>query len=925
MSKRVETIQIQGMSRHVNEINAKQGTTQELINAKPWNGAIVPVQSKIKSYNSSLPQRTIDVLKNITTHVVEESDGSTGRYYFAYEGGSGRRIVRWNSTGGGLSFIMNLNTDESFVGIATLNNIVVISTTERKVYLVFMDGAYKSLPPLELPDVFFYVDQKEVTLAGEETPSEMAGEIAKRIEEELSNKYAQGYCFLRLAFRLYDNTYIYHSDPLFIQLFAPATYQTSGYFTEDTTGSKLVMGESPKFDRSNGDTNLYFYKLLYKVSNDLATTFEAWKGIIKSLDIFVSNIINPYDFSFSNIESWDSGFSWTPFRYNDTHDTPVSNVKDDVIDIDDLFENVNNFYKADEISIEKLSEGELTEEYEVNLTKTMTAKETLDIDNYTRHVIAGRESINYNSRIHYANLVTALAAPYSSTNRFRYSEAYQSTAKPAPGFPSGSDWSGIYEIHIQFKINTFDGDKYVSENITDKLYMSENTLSSTPVVRFMFDSIVSYPDSRAKEAKIYLKIISGPFAGLWLLVDTLELKTHPFRNLAYYINKDMNRFMNEYILGEPISEGYNWPAPFYYVLYEDTSETTSLYEAVTGMEANNRTITDKNRIQLSELDNPFIYPAENSYQIGTQADEITAIGTSMEAISEGQYGMFPLYVFTKQGIWLMEQGSSGTQYSNIVPVSRVRARGNIAQTMTGIAFVSAEGVHIISGREVVNVSKTLRNFDYDFSLAGGYDYDDILTDAQLSDLVDASTFLDYLDGDISLAYDTVEEELHVCNSTKEYSYVFQMNSGSWYKSDLVFKHVVDNQPGYLVTVGTSFYDIEQRDDTVLWKDVFIQTNPLTLNSMWRKKLTKIFLRCNIQNYAGEGMKIHVLASNNLYDWNKVNGVVDYDGQIHDMKIKRLRASYKYFVFIIEGNIKVNHSDITALQLEVEDRFTNKLR
>lgn len=69
----------------------------------------------------------------------------------------------------------------------------------------------------------------------------------------------------------------------------------------------------------------------------------------------------------------------------------------------------------------------------------------------------------------------------------------------------------------------------------------------------------------------------------------------------------------------------------------------------------NDTYTQPNILRVSELENPFVFPSEQTYTISN--GEITGIATITAALSEGQFGEFPLYVFTEEGIWALQNGN----------------------------------------------------------------------------------------------------------------------------------------------------------------------------------------------------------------------------------------------------------------------------
>ena len=56
-----------------------------------------------------------------------------------------------------------------------------------------------------------------------------------------------------------------------------------------------------------------------------------------------------------------------------------------------------------------------------------------------------------------------------------------------------------------------------------------------------------------------------------------------------------------------------------------------------------------NGLKVSATDNPLYFPARNTYKVGNV--EIIAMASNTIAVSTGQVGATPLYVFAKDGIY----------------------------------------------------------------------------------------------------------------------------------------------------------------------------------------------------------------------------------------------------------------------------------
>ncbi|MDD3780847.1 MAG: hypothetical protein PHX26_12455, partial [Proteiniphilum sp.] len=111
-------------------------------------------------------------------------------------------------------------------------------------------------------------------------------------------------------------------------------------------------------------------------------------------------------------------------------------------------------------------------------------------------------------------------------------------------------------------------------------------------------------------------------------------------------------------------------------------------------------------IFVSVHQNPFVFPA--SSRITLPVGRVLSVASNTEAISQGQFGQFPLYAFTDDGIWALEINSEG-KYLTRQPVSRdVVINPNIMQMDTALAFVTGKGVSLLSGANLEAISEIIR-------------------------------------------------------------------------------------------------------------------------------------------------------------------------------------------------------------------------
>ena len=250
-------------------------------------------------------------------------------------------------------------------------------------------------------------------------------------------------------------------------------------------------------------------------------------------------------------------------------------------------------------------------------------------------------------------------------------------------------------------------------------------------------------------------------------------------------------------------------------------ETSPLCELVTEIVS---TYNDTNRLQLSELENPFVLPASSSYRFGDINNRISGIEVPREQLTETRFGQFPLYVATTQGIWVLEQGTD-VLYSNMFYLDKyVCNNNNLIKAIQGfVCFSTDEGLYLVSGKSFQELSTSLEG-DVDCHIP-------ILNlDALQSFFLDNSDFNFYLSQSeikqelpyMSICFDYINKEiifsptlLYNTGTTKEinYSYVYSIESKSWHKISETFAYFVDTNPA---VVGIKYKKELEKGETFIY-------------------------------------------------------------------------------------------------------------
>lgn len=250
---------------------------------------------------------------------------------------------------------------------------------------------------------------------------------------------------------------------------------------------------------------------------------------------------------------------------------------------------------------------------------------------------------------------------------------------------------------------------------------------------------IFYPDPTAY--KMCIEVKGG--STYWF-----DLKPHDFLNGAYNLKSD--------ILGTP-----------------DPNQAEPVDEEVpSGF------VPMPNKLYTSGPDNPFVFPATGINRVGSGS--IIAITSAARALSQGQFGQFPLYAFTDEGVWALSTNAQGG-YSAVQPIARdvCTCPDSIAQLDSAVCFPSSRGLMLISGSDVRCISDPVDNAPAFRALS----LPRLADAARLADIDPApelgrSDFKKYIAA-CRMLYDYPGQRLVVFNPDYRYAYVYSFRSGLW--------------------------------------------------------------------------------------------------------------------------------------------------
>jgi hypothetical protein len=759
---------------------------------------------------------------------------------------------------------------------------------------LYKDGAYTIISFANLPKLSFKTSAPAITQTDEATSAEaLLGKFRKQIVE-LNEKWGtlDGGIMLRVAYRLFDGSYVLPTLPIYVEV-APLTFSI----------------QCLRFDSEH-----YYFALNYQMGYVSAlidrayyNSFADMKDVISSVAIFASKNERLYKIDDTTI---------TDDLLDDLFAESLTINKDfsSFCDANPNFSKMvdpENWYKVHEISFQDAGDiykgaDEAIEwkGYYLNYA----VKEVMPVDNFTYHSVSGNALV-FNDRVHYLGTRTTFG---------KYSNPFATTKT---GFTPLL--TSLISAFMLVTIRSELGQVYVWNQITEGLLFTRNADGKTCAV---FDrKIIGYPDMRAIEAML---VTYDPTTNKYTRHQTFSLQKSLHDNYAYYCIPDFDPT-------KPSDKTVNY-GDIVIILSDGIELNSELYPE--------SPLLDTNRVQVSELRNPFVLSAKNSYQIGT--GQIISAGVNTEAMSTGQFGQFPLLVFTTTGVYALEQGVGDVLYASISPVNGdvVTTDSQVVSVSTGVLYVTKRGVFVNLGKETLEISKLIEGTP-ESSILSNEHFQFFVENPRLGFIIDgivgrmsAVNFMTYAER-AHVGFDKINNEVIFSNSTRDergdliyrYSYIYSLETSTWHKIDKVFELFVNNYP-YLYGVNVfqgsknGIYNLgkEAEDSNI---SVMALTQPQSFDDPGiYKKIDRMVLRAMLKITTGTYFTFAVFASDDLRTWQLITGGQRAGGSLPYQNIlcTRTHGSATYYRLLLVGQV---HPDttITGIDLTTVPRLNRKLR
>ncbi len=643
----------------------------------------------------------------------------------------------------------------------------------------------------------------------------------------------------------------------------------------------------------NADSRTFIYSAyLYKVSMEIDLNFENISDFIQGVDIYLTHGDTFLDFG-------------KTYTVNGTREGTftLSRLKNS-----ELYEAVENksFFKS-----VSLTKDEINKPF--YLKRPIGTEESLSLADFKRIRFGGDASYVYNNRLHIANINTGNINLLDFFVVWKFGTCTSLQSRPPY-------WNQVLQ-------------KYPDLPIKDGITMDDHEMVNAVIVvntqakTYYFGGRLPYP---------ILPMISIPITGA-NSADIYIVKSYKYWHkkiglyqssnwgASFYIHTDSDGLISLLQVHDVKSElsqsdaGGNG--------YALVASPNNEFEEITVQEYllqwnlwQESTTKNKypNLVRVSEAENPLVFPASNSVQIGNSI--VKSLASNTHTISEGQFGTAPLYAFTDEGVWALITTGEGT-YEARQPVNRdvVSNAEGILSTDDAVLYPTKRGIMLIQGTSSECITDVLRGKPFRFTDLFRKDFAKKVLDINgiPESAVTPLDFDKFLEN-ASMTFDYKDQRLILYNNNVDYAFVFSFRSKMWGAMECDFKYNVNLYPdSYVVTKDENIKNVHNDEPTGDTR-YLVCTRPLVFGSPehFKTMLTTI-VRGYFRNKPGK-CGIVLYASNDLFNWIPIATSVD----------KYLRgiagSPYKYFRVALTGSLAVEES-ISGFSSDTQERWNNKLR
>lgn len=319
-------------------------------------------------------------------------------------------------------------------------------------------------------------------------------------------------------------------------------------------------------------------------------------------------------------------------------------------------------------------------------------------------------------------------------------------------------------------------------------------------------------------------------------------------------------------------------------------------------------------VVCSEINNPFYLPAANYTTVGS--GRVLAFSSAAKALSQGQFGQFPVYAFTDEGVWALESGSSGAFVAR-QPITRdvVANPSGIVQIDTSVLFPAERGIMQLSGSEAQCISDTLANdWPFNLFLLPHFDKLHAMLGHGSDSCIPQSAFSDFLRR-CNMIYDYPHQRIYAYRVGEDHAYVFSLRSALWAVARGSIAYDVNSYPQALAVTADRVLLDYSRQQPAKVKGMLV-TRPLGFGESDVYKTVRAALQRG--DFPDGAVKCTLYGSRDLRHWHLVASSVN-------ARIRNISGTpYKFFRLVILTDFNPEDT-LSGASLDVAPRLTNHLR
>lgn len=637
----------------------------------------------------------------------------------------------------------------------------------------------------------------------------LLGEVNKFIAEHTSSGVGGRFTFpflIRYAYRLYDGTLTMHSAPV-LMITSTKNNIVAPIYRDYTSGNRHI-----EFFLIGSFFDLDYAALL---QSEL-TALESWSDIVKSVDIFITAPLYNYKQSgsidsvaavyprdiysaaqkirllsqrkYEYFDVLEEYYSWdyshiesvnpelTPVTYSFTENSGCLEIPEySEGEVIESIRSASQFYLLKSIKVADLTTTRTRIEIDKEYMKSLVNREVMTDDYDSHDRLKPHYTFAYNSRLNIANVTKSLWTGFCSGAFLTYTNGmYDQNGQEIAT-------NATKQIGVSFYIEQDGRDIVVGQLDSSQ----KTTLATNTPYLYLY-----YPN-----ANCYKAVVS---------VGTnhyeIPMQVHSMLSGAVYFD--------------------SW-----------SNVTTATTEPSVSEDGN--VVRLPNKLYTSEVNNPFHFPVLGINTVGT--GEIMGISAAVKAMSQGQFGQFPLYAFTTDGVWALEVSSTGT-YSAKQPATRDVCINpeSITQMDSSVLFATDRGIMMIQGSDTTCITDLINDKD-------GYDITKLpnITTLTSSAMTAATglttpfrTFLQHA----QMIYDYTNQRVIVYNANDDHAYVYSLKSHAWGMMESNIASGINSYPEALAMTreGTNIrptvINLSEYSDDADYVDAVLITRPLKLDA-----------------------------------------------------------------------------------------------